>query len=82
MALAPFTLKDLFLAARFNPSCPMNQPGRLLGKHCKARTQRAQAKRTKLNRGHGKIVKRTPYSPSGMPPLWMQPSTMRHASAP
>jgi hypothetical protein len=74
MALAPFTLKDLFLAARFNPRNPMNQPGRLLGTHCKARTQRAQAKRLKSGR--------KPYDPAGMPPLWMQPSTMRHKSAP
>ena len=37
----------LFAAARVNPQNPMNQPGRLMGRHCRARLQRAQAKRIK-----------------------------------
>lgn len=42
-----FDIQALFLAARLNPRNPMNQPGRLMGRHCKARLQRAQAKRIK-----------------------------------
>jgi hypothetical protein len=40
-------LKALFAAARRNPRNPMNQAGRLMGRHCKAVLQRAQAKRVK-----------------------------------
>jgi len=59
-----FNLKALFNMARFNPKNPMNQPGRLTGTHCVARLQRAQAKRARLNRGHGKIVSKKPYHPA------------------
>jgi hypothetical protein len=45
-----FDLKALFFAARINPKNPMNQPGRLTGRHCKARLQRAQAKRIAKNK--------------------------------
>lgn len=38
-------IRELFAAARVNPRNPMNQPGRLTGRHCRARLQRAQAKR-------------------------------------
>lgn len=49
----------LFSIARVNPRNPMNQPGRLMGRHCVARLQRAQAKRIKRGKH--------PYSP--MPKL-------------
>ena len=39
------TLAALFDAARKNPANPMNRPGKLMGRHCRARLQRAQAKR-------------------------------------
>jgi hypothetical protein len=45
------TVKDLFAAVRANPAHPMNQPRRLMGGHCRARLQRAQAKRRKHPRG-------------------------------
>lgn len=45
-----FNLKSLFTAARNNPANPMNQPGRLMGRHCVARLQRAQAKRVKQDK--------------------------------
>lgn len=63
MRLAPFSIQELFTAARHNPYNQMNQPGRLMGKHCRARLQRAQAKRQRLNRGHGRIVSKTPFNP-------------------
>lgn len=44
-------ISELFAAARANPRNPMNQPGRLMGRHCKARLQRAQNKRRKHPRG-------------------------------
>lgn len=59
-----FNLQALFEAERFNPQNPMNRAGRLMGQHCQARLQRAQAKRKRLNRGHGKIVSRRPYAPA------------------
>lgn len=59
-----FSITDLFRAARENLANPMNQPGRLTGKHCVARLQRAQAKRQRLNRGHGRIVSREPLHPA------------------
>jgi uncharacterized protein YlaI len=37
----------LFYYAKMNPKNPMNQPGRLMGRHCKARLQRAVDKRVK-----------------------------------
>lgn len=40
-------IHQLFSIARVNPRNPMNQPGRLMGRHCVARLQRAQAKRIK-----------------------------------
>lgn len=45
-------IEALFWAARHNPRNPMNQAGRLMGRHCKARLARAQAKRIK----RGKIA--------------------------
>lgn len=46
----------LFIAERNNPANPMNEPGRLTGKHCVARKLRAQAKRrngrVKANKRH------------------------------
>lgn len=45
-----FDLQSLFAAERSNPANPMNQPGRLMGRHCVARLQRAQAKRVKRGR--------------------------------
>ena len=59
-----FNLDELFKAARLNPANPMNQAGRLAGRHCVARLQRAQAKRQRLNRGHGRIVSREPFHPA------------------
>lgn len=56
-------IEHLFQAARMNPKNPMNQAGRLMGRHCKARLLRAQARRQKLNRGHGKIVCKKAYTP-------------------
>lgn len=50
MPLAGYTLRDLFFMARLNPRNPMNQPGRLMGRHCRARLQRAQAKRRKAGK--------------------------------
>lgn len=38
-------INELFAAARANRRNPMNQAGRLMGRHCRARLQRAQAKR-------------------------------------
>lgn len=38
-------LDALFEALRENPRAKINMPGRLTGKHCQARLQRAQAKR-------------------------------------
>lgn len=48
-------IKELFAAARANPQNPMNKPGRLMGRHCRARLQRAVAKRIK--------AKKTPFQP-------------------
>lgn len=45
-------IRLLFVYARLNPQNPMNNPGRLMGRHCRARLQRAQAKR----RAAGKAV--------------------------
>lgn len=45
-----FDIRTLFAIARANPRNPMNQPGRLIGRHCKARLQRAQAKRAKAGK--------------------------------
>lgn len=42
-------VKALFEAVRFNPRRPMNQP-RLMGKHCRARLLRGQAKRRKAGK--------------------------------
>lgn len=55
-----FSIEGLFAAARANPQNPMNQPGRLMGRHCQARLQRAKAKRIKA--GH------TPYNPASPMP--------------
>lgn len=44
-------LKALFAAVRANPKHPMNRP-RLMGRHCRARLLRGQAKR----RAAGKTV--------------------------
>lgn len=52
-----FSIKALFHAARINPRNPMNQAGRLMGKHCRARLLRAQAKRRKSDK--------TVYAPAG-----------------
>lgn len=41
------TLQQLFEAARMNPRNPMNEPGRLTGRHCVARKLRAQTRRKK-----------------------------------
>lgn len=38
-------IHHLFAMARLNPRHPMNDPTRLMGRHCRARLQRAQAKR-------------------------------------
>lgn len=40
-------IHQLFAFARLNPANPMNKAGRLMGRHCRARLQRAQAKRIK-----------------------------------
>ncbi|HEY0860708.1 MAG TPA: hypothetical protein VGE19_07345 [Pseudoxanthomonas sp.] len=40
-----FNINFLFAAARANPKAPMNQAGRLMGRHCKARLKRGQFKR-------------------------------------
>lgn len=56
-------IKHLFRMARINPANPMNRAGRLMGRHCRARLLRAQARRQKLNRGHGKIVSKRAYTP-------------------
>jgi len=45
-----FDIHEMFAAARANPSNPMNRPGRLMGRHCKARLLRAQAKRIKAGK--------------------------------
>lgn len=45
-------LQLLFDAERRNPANPMNQPGRLMGRHCIARLRKAKAKRAK-----GRVVK-------------------------
>ncbi|HSD16819.1 MAG TPA: hypothetical protein VLC71_06085 [Thermomonas sp.] len=45
------SIHELFWAARENPANPMNQAGRLMGRHCKGRLRRAQAKRAKHPRG-------------------------------
>lgn len=52
-----FDLKSLFDAAYSNPRYPLNQAGRLMGRHCVARKERAQSKRRKHPRGL------TPYEP-------------------
>ena len=46
-----FNIFKLFEAVKHSPKLPMNQAGRLMGKHCKARLLRAQAKRRTI-RGH------------------------------
>lgn len=38
-------IDKLFLAARMNPRAPINEPGRLTGRHCAMRLKRAQARR-------------------------------------
>lgn len=43
-------IKHLFAAARHNPGNPMNQAGRLMGRHCKARLLRGQSKRIKAGK--------------------------------
>lgn len=43
-------LRLLFAAARANPQNPMNQAGRLMGRHCRARLARGQAKRAKAGK--------------------------------
>lgn len=40
-----FNLQFLFAAARSNPKASINQAGRLMGRHCKARLKRGQFKR-------------------------------------
>lgn len=40
-------LQLLFDAARRNPANPMNQPGKLMGRHCIGRLRKAKAKRVK-----------------------------------
>lgn len=45
-----FHIGMLFAFARFNPDNPMNQPGRLTGRHCRARLQRVLAKRARKGR--------------------------------
>lgn len=49
-------IEDLFDAARLNPDNPMNEPGRLTGRHCVARKKRGQSKRRKRGK--------KPYEPS------------------
>lgn len=43
-------IRELFEAARMNPANPMNQPGRLMGRHCQARLARARAKRIRAGK--------------------------------
>ena len=43
-------IEALFAAARANPRNPMNQPGRLMGRHCRARVLRGIAKRAKAGK--------------------------------
>lgn len=50
-------VKAFFAAVRMNPHHPMNRPGRLMGRHCRARLQRAVAKRIKRGK--------TPFNPAG-----------------
>lgn len=50
-----YNLAELFMALRMHPKHPMNEPGRLTGRHCNARLQRAKAKRRKAGK--------TPYTP-------------------
>lgn len=45
-----FSLAGLWAACRENPKNPMNVAGRLMGRHCRARLQRAQAKRIKARK--------------------------------
>lgn len=40
-------LDILFAMAKQNPNAPMNRAGRLMGRHCRARLQRAVAKRVR-----------------------------------
>lgn len=60
-----YSITELFEMARMNPSAPINQAGRLQGRHCVARKLRAQAcrkaGRVKANKRHreGRMV----YSP-------------------
>lgn len=42
-----YLINELFDMARQNPRNPMNEPGKLQGRHCTARLLRAQAKRRK-----------------------------------
>lgn len=56
-------IQRLFAAARANPKAPINQPGRLMGRHCRAVLRRGIAKR--IRRG------KTPFSPAG--PATTQP---------
>lgn len=51
-----FSIQHLFAAARQNPNNPLNQAGRLMGRHCKARLKRAQAKRVKHPRGPDRLL--------------------------
>jgi hypothetical protein len=50
-------IKELFAAARANPNHPMNRPGRLMGRHCRARLFRGVAKRIARDK--------TPFNPAG-----------------
>lgn len=50
-----FDLELLWAIAKQNPRLAMNDPRRLMGRHCRARIQRAQAKRRKAGK--------TPFNP-------------------
>lgn len=56
-----YSISGLFQVARLNPKLQMNNPARLMGKHCRARLLRAVAKRTR--RGQ------RPYTPAAPAPL-------------
>lgn len=45
-----FNIFELYEMARTNPKNPMNQAGRLMGRHCRGRLQRAMAKRVKAGK--------------------------------
>lgn len=52
-----FNIHALFAVARINPKNPMNQAGRLMGRHCRAVLQRGVAKRIKRGK--------RPFEPAG-----------------